>query len=232
MMEHTEQNIHKHSGPTTIEVTLGDEGHVAESPYHIEVQPKVDVTKTLCHGPGLEDGILDTQPTYFMIETRDQDGKPLNKKGANQPFVVTVDGPKGKVPVKITDNKDGTYRVDYEPTAHGNHHIEVTLEKEHVADSPYDIRVDEGAYARNSLIEQYSFVVRTKTRENNNKKAGGEGDNFKVWIEGQGNPKHNFVDNGEGSYTVTYSLPSRGRYTINVQINGEHIQGSPFTTTN
>merc|ERR1711991_197014 len=207
-------------------------GHVADSPYNIDVQPKVDVAKTLCHGPGLEDGILDTQPTHFMIETRDQDGNPLNEKGANQPFVVDIQGPDGKVPAKIKDNKDGTYRVDYEPTSAGNHHIEVTLDKEHVADSPYDIRVDEGAYARNTLIERYSFVVRTKTRKNTDKAVGGETGTFKVWIEGPGSPEHDFVDNGEGSYTVSYSLPNRGRYTINVQINGEHIQGSPFTTTN
>merc|ERR1711991_1180342 len=82
-------------------------GHVADSPYNIDVQPKVDVAKTLCHGPGLEDGILDTQPTHFMIETRDQDGNPLNEKGANQPFVVDIQGPDGKVPAKIKDNKDG-----------------------------------------------------------------------------------------------------------------------------
>ena len=80
----------KHSGPTTINVTLGDEGHVAQSPYHIEVQPKVDTSNTFIHGPGLEDGILDTQPTHFIIETRDQDNKPLGKKGAGQPFDVST----------------------------------------------------------------------------------------------------------------------------------------------
>ncbi len=222
----------KHSGPTTVTVTLGDEGHVAESPYHIEVQPKVDASKTLCHGPGLEDGILDTQPTHFMIETRDQDNKPLHKKGANQPFVVDVKGPNGKVPARITDNKDGTYRVDYEPTAAGNHHIEVTLEKEHVANSPYDIRVDAGAYAPNSFIERYSFVVRTKTREGKNKPVGGEEKNFKVDFEGPGKVAHTFEDIGDGTYVVSYSLPSRGRFTVNVSINGEHIQGSPFTLSN
>lgn len=48
-------------------------------------------------------------------------------QGANQPFKVEIQGPKGKVPARITDHGNGDYRVDYEPTSAGNHHIEVTL---------------------------------------------------------------------------------------------------------
>lgn len=78
----------------------------------------------------------------------------------------------------------------------------------------------------------YSFVVRTKTRENKNKPTGGEKDNFAVTIEGPGQVHPQFDDNGDGSYVVTYALPNRGRYTINVLLNKQHIQGSPFTQTN
>jgi hypothetical protein len=70
----------KHSGPTTINVTLGEEGHVADSPYKIDVQPKVDKDKTLVFGPGLENGILDTHPQHFNIETRDQARKKNERK--------------------------------------------------------------------------------------------------------------------------------------------------------
>lgn len=36
----------------------------------------------------------------------------------------------------------------------------------------------------------------------------------------------------DGAYRVTYSLPSKGRYTVSCKINGEHIAGSPFTSSN
>lgn len=126
----------------------------------------------------------------------------------------------------------GKRTVVYEPNAAGNHHIEVTYEDEHVANSPYDVRVASGAYARNTLIESYSFVVRTKDRENRNLQAGGEAHNFAVTLEGPGSPQAQLDDLGDGAYRVSYSLPSRGRYTVNVKLNGEHIQGSPFSQSN
>ena len=224
----------KHSGPTTINVTLDQDDekkHVADSPYKIDVQQKVDASKTLVHGPGLEDGILDTQPTYFDIETRDQDGKPLGEKGAGAPFKVDIDGPDGKIPAKVTDNGDGTYHVEYEPTKYGNHHIEVTLEDEHCANSPWDIRVDAGAYFGNSCIEKFTFVVRTKTRDNENKTTGGELEHFSVTIDGPGEKVEAKVqDIGDGTYIVSYSLPETGKYQIACKLNGKNIKGSPFTS--
>lgn len=222
-----------HSGPNTINVTLGDEGHVAESPYHINVQPKIDPKQTKVWGPGLEDGILDTQPQEFYVQPLDQDGKPLGPAGKGKPIKVTVEGPKGPVPVKQTEDPEtGKRTVVYEPNCPGNYHIEVTFEDEHVANSPYDVRIDAGAYAKNTLIESYSFVVRTKTRENENKPVGGESKNFSVTIEGPGAPVPELEDLNDGAYRVSYSLPNRGRYTINVKLNNEHIQGSPFTQSN
>jgi hypothetical protein len=140
-------------------------------------------------------------------------------------------------------------------------HHQVSFEDEHVANSPYDVRVDAGAYARNTLIESYSFVVRTKTRENQNKEVGGqssrvpacvallpgvwlfshyffspplhlrtgESKNFSVTIDGPGQVVADLEDLNDGAYRVSYSLPNRGRFTVNVKLNGEHIQGSPFT---
>lgn len=68
---------------------------VAQSPYVLDVQPKVDVNKTRVYGPGLEDGILDTQPQEFYIEPLDQDGKPLGAAGKGKPFKVTVEVSRG-----------------------------------------------------------------------------------------------------------------------------------------
>lgn len=77
-----------------------------------------------------------------------------------------------------------TYRVDYEPNSAGNYHIEVTLDKEHVKNSPIDVRIEAGAFAGNSLIEQYTFLVRTKDRNGKNLPKGGESKNFHVSFEG------------------------------------------------
>merc|ERR1711991_165157 len=135
------------------------------------------------------------------------------------PFVVDIDGPNGKVPAQVTDNGDGTYRVDYEPTAAGNHKIEVTLKEEQVANSPYNIRVDAGAWAPNTGIKHYSFVVETRDRNNQPKTVGGESENFEVTVAGPGEPKAQLDDCGNGEYMVTYSLPEQGKYNVGVKIN-------------
>jgi hypothetical protein len=223
-----------HSGPTTINVTIEEDGkdaHVDESPYKIDVQQKVSTEKTLCHGPGLEkSGVVDTEPTHFMIETRDQDGNPIaDNKGAGVPFKVQVKGPNGDVPVNVTDNGDGTYRVDYEPDEAGDHTIDVLLDDDHVADSQYQIKVDAGPYAENSGIEQFSFVVRTKDRKNNVLNLGGFLKFITCNIDGPEEcEKPEVEDVGDGRYIVTYKLPAPGDYKVNFKINGRHIKGSPF----
>jgi len=232
----------QHSGNLTVNVTLDQDdktNHVADSPYKLSVEQKVDASKTLCHGPGLEDGILDTQPTYFDIETRDQDGKPIGEKAKGMPFVVDIQGPDGPVPAKVTDNGDGTYRVEYEPTKHGDHKIEVTLEDEatgkpeQVADSPYHIRVDPGAWHGTTNIEEYTFVVSTKQRDGSRKTVGGELEHFSVVVDGPGDKvEAKIVDLNDGRYVVSYSLPELGTYKISCRINGKDIVGSPFTVTN
>ena len=80
--------------------------------YQVKIDPLINAAKTIAYGPGLEDGKnKDGEPTSFIIETRDKDGKPVGALGKGLPFVVDVQGPKGKVPHKIKDLGDGRYEV-------------------------------------------------------------------------------------------------------------------------
>lgn len=78
----------------------------------MKVDPLINAAKTLVYGDGVEDGKnKDGEPTSFIIETRDKDGKPVGAQGSGLPFEVDVRGPKGKVPHKIKDLGDGKYEV-------------------------------------------------------------------------------------------------------------------------
>ena len=46
------------------------------------------------------------------------------------------------IPTNITDNKDGTYTVQYRPLEKGNHTIGITYENKNVANAPYTVVVD------------------------------------------------------------------------------------------
>lgn len=198
--------------------------HIKDSPFTVPVTAGTDPSKSLVYGPGLSDA-FDTKPAEFHIKARDRDGNDMNRGG--DPFEVVVTGPSGEVPSNIKDNGDGTYDVVYEPIDHGDHKIEVKLRGKPVANSPYKVAVKEGADYNNTFVEQYSFVIRSQTKQNKPKTFGGE--KFEVTIDsGSSSVEPNIKDIGDGTYVVSYSLPQPGDYTIGVKINGKHIRGSPW----
>ena len=78
-------------------------------------------------------------PTEFTIEA-------INAKGTRcpcggHPFRVNIKSPKGPVDAKITDNEDGTYRVDYTPTDQGIHNVSVQLEDKHIPGSAFKVMI-------------------------------------------------------------------------------------------
>ncbi|CAL5394999.1 unnamed protein product [Camellia sinensis] len=76
-----------------------------------------------------------------------------------------------------------------------------------------------------------SFVVVTKDSDGRKVPHGGAQINVTVLAgAGVGVSDQDGVvkDMGDGSYTVTYVVPKRGNYMVNVECNGKPIMGSPF----
>jgi len=189
--------------------------------------PGTDAEKSIAFGPGLEDGVTDTLPTYFTIQAKDRLGRPTKKGG--DPFQVKIKGPKGEVPCKVTDNGDGTYRVEYAPSDAGKHDVHVTLRDAPIMNAPFHVNVKHGADAGFTIIDSYSFIVQAKTKGGENKIDGG--DDLKAKVTG---PTGNDIpatvtDNKNGTYTVSYKLTSAGKYKVNVTVDGKDIKSSPFT---
>jgi filamin len=200
--------------------------HIKDSPFHVGIVPGTDAAKTRVYGPGLEDGVQDNLPTHFTIEARDRKGNPIGKGG--DPFDVKITGPKGDVPAEVVDNGDGTYTVNYAPNDAGNHRIDVTLKNKPVANSPYNVNVREGADHTTSFIESFQLVVRARTKTGKDMTRGGE--KFEVAGKGpSGALPIKLTDQGNGLYLVNYSIPpQKGVFTVEIKVNGQNIQGSPF----
>lgn len=202
--------------------------HVANSPYIVTAEVGADPSQSQVYGPGVEDGVLNTKPTTFTVRARDKHGNNLNKGG--DPFEVKVTDPNGKLlDSPVVDNGDGTYSVSYDPTLAGRHKVDVRLKGKPVGNTPVTVNVKEGASYEHTGIESFSFVIRTKTKANKEKKEGGEV--FEVAVAKQGGEEVKTVktqDVGDGTYVVSYSLPGPGDYHVKVLLNGHHIKGSPF----
>jgi filamin len=200
--------------------------HVPGSTFHVPIEAGTDANNTIAYGPGVEGPVLDTEPTHFTIEARDNKGNKLPKGG--DPFEVTVAGPNGNVPAEVHDNGDGTYNVKYAANEPGPHKVHVNLKGKPIKHAPFTVNVEEGADADHSGVETYTFTIRAKSKRGGNLTTGGN--RFTVDVNGPkgANPTTKVVDHNDGTYTVSYSLPEPGTYKIAVKVNGKHISGSPW----
>jgi len=162
-------------------------------------------------------------------------------------FDVNIEDPQcNLLPFNIKDNGDGTWTVNYQPTEPGNYHIDVIQRNpsvptlyDHVKNSPIDISIDPGTVAANCIAygpglepgnldtAPATFTIEARDKNGNKMKEGG--DPFVVDLMGPTGPIHaDVVDNGDGTYQVTYQPEDAGRHDIAVTLDGKPIKGSTF----
>jgi len=206
--------------------------HIKNSPIDVEIKAGTDASHCVAEGPGLKDGILDTFPAEFTIYARDRDDKPIIEGG--DPFQVIVTDPEGNpCDVRITDNGDGTYGVVYQPEGEGAHIVDVTLNGDPIKDNPKNIKVKAGASAKNSFIENYSFMIRTRDKRGVELTEGGQDIKSKLTDPaGQELETIKTTDKRDGSYHIEYNLPKvEGKYLLSCTVDNMDIKGSPFEQT-
>jgi filamin len=216
--------------------------------YNIPVtKSTTDPSKSTASGPGIEPGNLINKPTHFTIQARNKIGDPMKTGG--DPFKVAITGPyNAEVEPKITDNNNGTYLVEYEPTLAGPHKIEVTLNGTPISGSPWNIEVDrsdndpdpsqfdvygpglEGGDTANPC----TFTIVAKNKHGKPLNRGGDPVESQVFDK-QGNEiPTKVIDNHDGTYTVNYQPVDPGDHRVDVILRNkvpvyyDHIKDSPY----
>jgi len=172
---------------------------------------------------------LDTDPAEFTIFARDRDDNPIPEGGDD--FQVKVLDPEGhECPVKVTDNGDGTYGVQYEPEGGpGPYVVQVTLDDKPIKDTPKTVQIKPGPWARNCFVKNYTFLVRTRDKRDTDILEGGQDIRAKILGPKEQNVPLTLTDKKDGTYLAAYNLPPvEGRYFISVTVVEEDIKGSPF----
>lgn len=128
-------------GEYAVHVLANDED-IPNSPYVPIILSKTDYEpeKVTSSGPGLEkNAVVAGKPVEFAVDTRKAGGK-------KAPLDVSVmsNADYKNLPVKITDNKDGTYKVQYTPDKTGKHTVHVNYGGVSTTNSPYRIQVHDG----------------------------------------------------------------------------------------
>lgn len=133
----------------------------------------------------------------------------------------------------ITDNKDGTIKISYEPKEVGQHEIALRYNDEPIDESPIIFYVDAVGAAKKKITaygpglmhgivgDTCKFTINT----------GGLGSSkLNVAIEGPSKTSVNLSDNKDGTISVTYVPLLPGEHKIKISFDGKQVVGSPFST--
>ncbi|XP_062580675.1 filamin-A-like [Saccostrea cucullata] len=139
-----------------LEITY-DHEHVPGSPFKIPVGEPPDPRKVKVYGPGVQDGLVQTFESKFLVETVGA--------GAGQ-LAVRIRGPRGafKVNIQREEENDRTVLCSYDPEEPGEYVIGVKWSGRHVRGSPFHVHLFESQSDLDNYLgnKRGFFVEKTK----------------------------------------------------------------------
>lgn len=173
------------------------------------------------YGPGLKGGIVG-KPAPFTIDTK---GAGVGGLG------LTVEGP-CEAKIECQDNGDGTCSVSYLPTEPGDYSINILFGGVHVPGSPFVAKVcpplDAGRVVvsgpgleRATAGSVASFTVDCRH-------AGDAELTVEIVSDSGAKAEVHIYNNNDGTFSVTYTPPSHGPYTISIHYGGHMVPKCPI----
>lgn len=206
-------------------------------PFEIDVISGASPVYTEVDGPGIQDGVPARDKTWFVITAKDKDGN-NRPAGADKFDIEVIDANFENLPIDITSNSDGTYKVEYTPVYIGKHKVTVQVNGKDVKRSPFVVTVVQGCDPQQCYIEEMKNLIpsaiptqfKIVAVDKNGKRRPAHADDFDVTII---DPKGNKIEphvtsNDDGTYTCTYTPQKPGKHTISVKVEENDILKSPF----
>jgi len=198
----------------------------------------LDASNSLAYGSGLTNGVAG-EVNVFWVESYDQYDN-IYPFGA-QNISVSLSGP-GAAEVTVLDLANGTYEVRYVVNATGNHQITILANgvalgspTSPVSDVAAGPAVPSLSYPLAPVVtlsqanEKQSFVVGLFDQFGNPRGVGG--DAVAVTLSPAERTTATVLDNGDGTYTISWTALASGAYQLSVTVDELNIQDSPFAIT-
>nr|VZI47922.1 unnamed protein product [Spirometra erinaceieuropaei] len=221
----------KKVGIVTVDMAIAGIG-LRESGTRVPVDSDMAVKNVKLFGPGLETAKVN-QMTYFTVDLRNTFPTQEARLEAIKEVLVQITGEKGEViPPRMSDNGDGTWRVEYvPPEATSAICVSVLLAGQQVGQSPYCVPVTPGFDTSKITVSGLDSPVQANKPQQ-----------FKLITAGSGAPNHpepdvivkpvgsasrvpsKVVPIPEG-YEVTYTPPAPGEYTVSADLAKYPIAG-------
>jgi hypothetical protein len=179
------------------------------------------------------------EETTVTITILDDEGNPiLNLKDK---LLVSMSGDNEDEELsEIIDNGDGTYTITYTPKVVGTDTFTITLDGEEVPGGPFVSNIGPGpASAANTTatvpggLAGVSTTVTITVRDAYDNLLTGQASNLNLAVTSGPNTGTVFssvTDNGDGTYTVSYTPTQAGTDQVNITLGGNPISGSPYSS--
>ncbi|GAB1610636.1 filamin-A-like [Argonauta hians] len=137
-----------------------DHEHIPGSPFNMLVGEPPDAKEVHVYGPGIEDGVLYSYQSNFIVETAG---------AGNGKLAVKIKGPKGafNVNMKKSPSCNRTVICNYKPLETGEYVIQVTWSDENVTGSPFVVRIYDSPYEQNMNKPKDKDESRPRAVKNN-----------------------------------------------------------------
>uniref|UniRef100_A0A8D3BM01 Calponin-homology (CH) domain-containing protein n=1 Tax=Scophthalmus maximus TaxID=52904 RepID=A0A8D3BM01_SCOMX len=231
-------------GTYTITITWGGQ-HIPRSPIEVKIGAEAGQQKVRAWGPGLDGGIVGKSADFVVEAVGDNVGT----------LGFSVEGP-SQAKIECDDKGDGSCDVRYWPTEAGEYAVHVLCNNEDIQHSPFMAEIvnppgkefyPDKVKAYGPGLQSSGLAVGKPTEFTVDAKQGGKAPLkivaqvpiilllsyltswFSTKQDGEGAPLDVQVkDNGNGTYTCTYTPRKPVKHTVMVSWGGVNIPDSPF----
>ncbi|KAL5013398.1 hypothetical protein ScPMuIL_007668 [Solemya velum] len=211
-------------GDYNVTVKFADQ-HIPGSPFHVPIKAPINPEKVKCYGPGLDPkGVREKAPATFTVDT---------KEAGEAPLEVTYTDKGVKKPADLVPVSEGVVEATYYPSEEGKCQVDVKYADKQVPNSPFLMEVLPSADASKVRVVgdgvnpdipasvPVSFTIDAS--------EAGVAD-LEVSIK---RPDGSYIrpvikDNGDGTFTVSYTPDDLGPYIVDIKFGGKEVPGSPF----
>uniref|UniRef100_A0A673B2V9 Filamin A, alpha (actin binding protein 280) n=1 Tax=Sphaeramia orbicularis TaxID=375764 RepID=A0A673B2V9_9TELE len=213
-------------GTYSITITWGGQ-HIPRSPIEVKIGTEAGQQKVRAWGPGLEGGVVGKSADFVVEAVGDNVGT----------LGFSVEGP-SQAKIECDDKGDGSCDVRYWPTEAGEYAVHVLCNNEDIQHSPFMAEIvnppgkdfyPDKVKAYGPGLQSSGLAVGKPTEFTVDAKQGGKAPLKIVAQDGEGSPVDVQVkDNGNGTYTCTYTPRKPVKHTVMVSWGGVNIPDSPF----
>uniref|UniRef100_A0AAR2LW12 Calponin-homology (CH) domain-containing protein n=1 Tax=Pygocentrus nattereri TaxID=42514 RepID=A0AAR2LW12_PYGNA len=176
-----------------------------------------DPSQVLADGLGLFQGLAG-HPNNILF---------VGRGAGNGHLEVTIDGP-SESKVSCKDNEDGSYTMEYIPSAAGQYDINITYGEKSIPGSPFKVTVKDVSATSAEIAGPRICAQSSQNFTFDSKKTGNIPETVTV-ISPQGLIELLGVeDNGDGTCTVSYSPSVEGPHSLMVKYGDDTAFSSPF----